>query len=441
MLQIGFNMIKSWVIWSLVFILVGAAGLGWVFIDRYIQQKSAASQAEFITPADEYIGLYEQWCQLEPEEKKNHPWGYGKYGGAETREQLKQQQMARLQADLADLANGIKEPLFLADLFYGLNWQNEVGKYRSKNEFFDGIILISSISILAGGIIVAGYFLRWLVRIIAGILKRIGERISEFLTNCFHRIIKKQPTVPRKQKPKTNEHTPEILAAQTEPDKSPHPQENRTDSQPVPDEESDCSRTYRSQQSLMNTLGLKDSLVGDVEEVVEEIDQLREAAENTQLPGLMTPKPVDNSLSELTQEVSAIREFAAQQQDRVRKLQDGYDWSIIKRFCLRIIRCIDNLDDRIARLSQKHKETQYLAEVRDELVFALESSGVEQFEPQTDSDYKGQEKCAEAVKQRVKVDDIELFGKIAEVVRPGYQYVVSDSEVKIVRSAQVSLYS
>ena len=40
-----------------------------------------------------------------------------------------------------------------------------------------------------------------------------------------------------------------------------------------------------------------------------------------------------NALTELTQEVSAIRQFTAQQQNRVKQLQDGYDWNIIKRFC------------------------------------------------------------------------------------------------------------
>jgi molecular chaperone GrpE (heat shock protein) len=78
--------------------------------------------------------------------------------------------------------------------------------------------------------------------------------------------------------------------------------------------------------------------------------------------------------------------------------------------------------------------------VRDELVFALESSGVEQFEPQINVDYKGLEKAAEAVHERERTGQAHLSGKIAKVVRAGYQYVLDDKDVKIVRAAQVKLY-
>ena len=152
-------------------------------------------------------------------------------------------------------------------------------------------------------------------------------------------------------------------------------------------------------------------------------------------------KPLENSLAELTRQVSAIREYASSQQDRVNKLQDGYDWNIIRNFCLRIIRCIDNLDGRIARLAQQDIDTTDIEEVRDELVFALESSGVEQFEPQIQSDYNGQEKFAEVVKEKQNSDNPALAGKIAEVIRPGYQYLIDEENAKVVRSAQVKLFS
>jgi len=122
------------------------------------------------------------------------------------------------------------------------------------------------------------------------------------------------------------------------------------------------------------------------------------------------------------------------------KLQDGYDWNIIRTFCLRVIRCIDNLENRIARLSKENIEVAELGEVWDELVFALESSGVEQFSPEINSDYRGQEKTTEAVKDKEYCDDPNLTGKIANVIRPGYQYVIDDENVKVVRTARVKLF-
>ncbi|MHC4423270.1 MAG: nucleotide exchange factor GrpE [Planctomycetota bacterium] len=112
----------------------------------------------------------------------------------------------------------------------------------------------------------------------------------------------------------------------------------------------------------------------------------------------------------------------------------------MRTFCLKVIRCIDNLENRIARLSRENVETAEFEEVRDELVFALESSGVEKFEPEINSDYHGQERRAEAVKGREHTDDQKLTGKIAKVVRPGYQYVIDDENVKVVRTARVRLF-
>jgi molecular chaperone GrpE (heat shock protein) len=74
------------------------------------------------------------------------------------------------------------------------------------------------------------------------------------------------------------------------------------------------------------------------------------------------------------------------------------------------------------------------------MLFALESSGVEQFEPEINSDYHGQEKYAEAVKDKECCDDKKRTGKIAKIIRPGYQYFIDEENVKVVRPAQVKLF-
>lgn len=180
--------------------------------------------------------------------------------------------------------------------------------------------------------------------------------------------------------------------------------------------------------------------VAQSEGLEKQMAEFKRMAHGVQPSSLEHSKPVEDSIRELTQQVSAIREYAAHQQERVKKLQEGYDWNIIRNFCLRVIRCIDNLENRINRLSKQDIDTTDLEEVRDELVFALESNGVEQFEPEIDSDYRGQEKNTEAVKDKEDSDNPNMTGKIARVVRPGYQYFVDEENVKIVRTAQVRLF-
>ena len=189
-----------------------------------------------------------------------------------------------------------------------------------------------------------------------------------------------------------------------------------------------------------DTEDVTDSLRQQTESLQKQIDEFREMAQSVQQATSEKAAPIGESLKDLSRQMSAIREYAAHQQDRVERLQEGYDWNIIRTFCLRVIRCIDNIENRIEALTAEDIEATHLKEVRDELLFALESSGVEQYRPELDSDYRGQEKYAEAVKERQECSDSGKAGKIACVVRPGYSYVISDSESKIVRAAQVRLY-
>jgi len=105
-----------------------------------------------------------------------------------------------------------------------------------------------------------------------------------------------------------------------------------------------------------------------------------------------------------------------------------------------VIRCIDNLEGRLAELPKADGAGKPLEEVRDELLFALESSGVEQFQPEINSEFQGQEKLAEALKEKQPARKPEQAGKIAKVIRPGYRYVIDDDNYRIVRTAQVKLY-
>ena len=220
--------------------------------------------------------------------------------------------------------------------------------------------------------------------------------------------------------------------------------------------EENAAQTVFPTQSK-TTVQFEDSLKAQVESLerrVEEIRQiagdmvLQEAVKNESAQAVQSASgglaeqagPLNDTLMDLTQQVAAIREYASCQQDRVRKLQEGYDLNIIKNFCLRVIRCIDNLENRIDGQPEQDLEAVRLKEVRDELLFALESSGVEQFEPEMHSDYRGQERHAEAVKEKERCDDPNLTGKIATVIKPGYQYFVDEENVKVVRPAMVKLF-
>jgi len=182
-----------------------------------------------------------------------------------------------------------------------------------------------------------------------------------------------------------------------------------------------------------------ESLKAQSESLEKQVMELRQMAESVKEAA--TGKPAgDAVLSDLTQQISGIREYASQQQNRNEKLQEGYDWNIIKNFCVRIIRCIDNIENRIDRLKDKDIDTAELEDIRDELIFSLESSGVEQFSPEINSDYSGQEKYAEVTKEKVASNGKSVRGQIAEVIKPGYHYMIDEENIRVVRAARVKLF-
>jgi len=202
------------------------------------------------------------------------------------------------------------------------------------------------------------------------------------------------------------------------------------------------------------TMQLTNSLTRQVENLEKQVHEIRQmagdslsqqSAKSSSAQGVKQAigeysESINDTLMELTQQVAAIRDYASGQQGRVEKLQEGYDLNIIKNFCLRVIRCIDNVESCIGRQSEQDSQTMYLKEVRDELLFALESSGVEQFAPEINSEYRGQERLVEAVKEKEHCDDTNLAGKIALIIRPGYQYFIDEENVKVVRPAMVKLF-
>ena len=432
---------KSWIIWSAMLAGPGLLGLWMVHVQN-------AEQAALITRCrqrvsegtSEYLASYQQWSRLSAEEKADNSWGQGKYGGPEIQRAISADQQDRLQAYIAELADGQTAPHELSNIMYGPNWRQKVEQYCRDNERRETIWLVSSVMAGVGALVGISVIAVWGAK---KIFPRVWKKVSGLKqnnndmasgggeANC-ERPAKSEPAVFHKAL------FEQVCREPQEPEEPQEQQQHRSASGGY--FEAFSKKQAWPKQSTAEADDEAAVLGEDSALAVQERDELSASQpsvwggiEETSATTMMTNEPVLNSLSELTEEVSAIRQFAAQQQDQMRKLQDGYDWMLIRRFCLRIIRCIDNLCDRIEGLTEQDRKVSLLRDVHDELVFALESSGVEQYRPDVGIPYKGLEKYAEAVKQRQANDQPEQSGHIASVVRPGYQYLVNEEVIKIVR--------
>jgi molecular chaperone GrpE (heat shock protein) len=407
---------KIFVIIALVLLIVGSGMLGWNYLEKKKEQQRIVNiESKYDSETDEII---EQFGME----------GYDK----SIQSQLQQEQQDKLQAELAS----------------------------GEKELREFILTGSIVCISMGGTIFSWYFLLWLFRAIA---KGVSV-LRKYMPNTF-----------RKQPKDDIEEPDEIYVEkdmiEQEQEQSPIEKESN-DSRTLVKSKSEFSdigsplSTKRKNSSgkkdhgrtkkpvgissdenveefavLLSDEETSDSLAKLEDSLKAQTEQLEQrTAQSVQEALKEHSKPLDSTLKDLAQQVSAIREYASCQQERVEKLQNGYDWNIIRTFCLRIIRCIDNLENRIDRLSGKGTKTEYLEDIRDEMVFALESSGIEQYEPEINSNYRGQEKTAEAVKQKQHCENSKQKGKIAKVIRPGYQYIINEENIKIVRTAQVKLF-
>lgn len=427
----------------------GGSLLSWVLTEQKEQQALAADcQSKYSMETADFMRQYNEWLQRPAEERTELPLLLDKNGKAKTRAQFEQEQQERLTADIDKLATGEITALPFADVLYGENWQKELSKYKQTQKRNEAIFIGSAACTIAGGSVFALLLLIWTVQTAGQGVSRIRQwRNGE--SPAPKKAAAKKAAPVKAAAPKTSSVSAgdglweqKARKQQNPPEKSPNvvnvtwPKSAQKPAPVKPDPR--VSAEVSQIKKLSDEAQKIAKLLSD-----EESAEIKVSSKSGQEhPEAKEPsKPLNNTLKELSQQVAAIREYTSYQQNRLEKLQDGYDWNIIRTFCLRVIRCIDNLENRIGQLSEDEVRAMHLEEVKDELVFALESSGIEQFRPEINSDYRGYEKFAEAVKDKQPCQTPEQAGKIADVIRPGYQYFINEDNVKVVRPAQVKLYA
>ncbi len=453
--------IKSFII-GLFLLCLGGGSLWWVHSERQRQEQEAEQfKQKYSSEASEYNKKWQEWMLLPPEERSELPAGLD-INANKTPEQIFQVQQERLKADMDKLAAGEMTVYPFADEFYGPGWQEKIVKYKEQKEWSEFLFNCSIVCASFGGLITGWIILFNLARLLIKIVNKLKQSITS--------IAKKQ------EHPESPENSDKDTDTEKD-DQHKHddnfknlsnvlinsgwqyagsfgneqksgarqrkriPLKNRSQSENANSEqlkESAEAKVFGAEENIIQKPDDKERI--DSENITESETVITNNVDFTNAKG--HTHLIDNTLKDLTQQVSAIREYAANQQNRLERFQDGYDWNIIKTFCLRIIRCIDNIENRIDQLSEEEDcLVKHLEEIRDELVFALESSGIEQFEPEVNSDYRGQEKFAEAIKEKKQCKDPDKKGKIESVIKPGYQFYIDDENVKIVRPAQVRLFA
>jgi len=420
---------KAFIIGS-VMLLIG--GLALVLIHQGEKNRREAAEvyrSRYDAELSEYMKKYGLWSDLSPEEQSLAAGRADTQPGADTPERLAVDRWERFAAHADELTAGDPNAASFGNALYGADWQRRLEEQRRKRERLELAATASIVVVCLGGTVAGGCLVILLSRGLAWVLLKGMGGAQQVLTVAYQR--RRQPgmaTAPIGESVACtgwavtrNKHGRLCVAADAAPDSA--------GDSPPGSAEAGSDATALRRRSVAPVVARA------------EVEPCPQAGPSSgQAVSQASAKSDDtlNTLTELSEQVSAIRQFVACQQNRVDQLQDG--WSILRPLCLRVIRCIDNIDDRIVKLTEGDAAREHLGHVRDELLFALESSGLEQYTPDLNSPYRGQEKYAEAVKDKQPCKDPQRKGTIARVVRPGYQYFVDEEHVKVVRTAQVKLY-
>ncbi len=454
--------LKSFIIGIFLF-CIGGGMFWWIVSERKVQERQSQEyKQKYGSETSEYIKLYEEWMLQPAEERTDLPSGLD-LKADKSPEQILQEQQERLIADMDKLAAGETTTYPFAEDFYGLNWRDKVEEYKKQKEnrefLYNVSIACAASGGLLAGLIILFSFARVIIKTISKLKNAIFNRSKKQAEN---QDIDNDEQADKDQNgesianedSKDNEHYKDIsnvlvnsgwqYAGSFGAEQKPRLRQRKR----IPAKNRIVDENEKSDAVEENIVDTNDNVENTQQKPVEKETSENvaesETVKNQDLDVINTTGHthlIDNTLKDLTQQVSAIREYAANQQNRLERLQDGYDWNIIKTFCLRIIRCIDNVEKRIEMLKGEKIQVTHLEEVKDELVFALESSGIEQFEPKVNTYYRGQEKIAEAIKEKTHSDDPNKKGKIEKVLKSGYKFYIDDDNVKIVRPAQVKLYA
>ena len=148
---------------------------------------------------------------------------------------------------------------------------------------------------------------------------------------------------------------------------------------------------------------------------------------------------INSKIADIENLLGSLKEFVAEQKQEIRRMQDGYDWSVVNGLCLGIIDVVDRIDEEL-RSSNSKKEKNRLNEVRGLLVIMLETHHVTEIQPDEKKNYSQAESDDRCEIVFCDTEKEDMHGKLAKVVQSSFVYEGPKGNDKVVRRAKIEVY-
>ena len=125
----------------------------------------------------------------------------------------------------------------------------------------------------------------------------------------------------------------------------------------------------------------------------------------------------------------------------MKQYKEGYDLNKNKALFLSIIDSISFINSATAKITNEQSVAKdYLIATKDKLEIILSNYSIEQFTPEINKKITDVEGC-EPILQTADTDDDAKVNFIQSVVFPGYELTIKQGEKRILKKAEVMVYS
>lgn len=145
-------------------------------------------------------------------------------------------------------------------------------------------------------------------------------------------------------------------------------------------------------------------------------------------------------LAGVNEGMGGMRDYLVKNNAQLQRLQEGYDFQILKNFVRQITRIISRLDSQLLTVADELTKEELLV-VKEDLVALLDRNGIQLIEPAVGTVYTHHvRKYAEVSRETVEAPTPDLVGRIERVEQVGYKYGFNDGQERIIQPAKITLY-
>jgi hypothetical protein len=140
-------------------------------------------------------------------------------------------------------------------------------------------------------------------------------------------------------------------------------------------------------------------------------------------------------IAQLFETTVSLQNALDQRDAEIKRLKQGYDAELIRRFVARFIRVKFALADAESGGAADHATLHQIGRLLDD---ALDACGVEEFRPKVSEDFRTAVGVADNPRI-IQTEDLNQNFRIADILEPGYRFRLG-SKNNIVMPARVSIY-